>query len=205
MSQFAQWLDHALYDFDHLFLSFFHWLYEVGDGFFTPFFSFITFFCNGGWSMLAMGAILLVFPKTRKAGFAVLLAVAFGGLITNQTIKPLVLRYRPFQTWEEYRLWWEAVGGLEVGEFSFPSGHTTSAMAGITALVISHRKKWMPLSFIFVVLMGMSRNYLMVHYPTDIIGGVISGGVAAILAVIATHYIWIGVPKLYQKIKTKKA
>ena len=155
--------------------------------------------------MLAMGAILLVFPKTRKAGFAVLLGVAFGGLITNQTIKPLVLRYRPFQTWEEYRLWWEAVGGLEVGEFSFPSGHTTSAMAGITALVISHRKKWMPLSFIFVVLMGMSRNYLMVHYPTDIIGGVISGGVAAILAVIATHYIWIGVPKLYQKIKTKKA
>ena len=182
MSQFAQWLDHALYDFDHLFLSFFHWLYEVGDGFFTPFFSFITFFCNGGWSMLAMGAILLVFPKTRKAGFAVLLGVAFGGLITNQTIKPLVLRYRPFQTWEEYRLWWEAVGGLEVGEFSFPSGHTTSAMAGITALVISHRKKWMPLSFIFVVLMGMhiyghpllQDAELSLQFPADVALGKLS-------------------------------
>ena len=73
---------------------------------------------------------------------------------------------------------------MEVGQYSFPSGHTTSAVAAMLALAVTQRKKlvWWP-ALAFVVLTGMSRNYFMVHYPTDIIGGAVSGLIAGTLAI----------------------
>ena len=183
MSAFAIWLDTVFAAFDGAILNFWHSIAETDFGkyFFTAFMKFISFTGEEGAMFITIGIVLLLFRKTRKAGVGVLLAVAFGGLITNLTLKHTIARIRPFKASEIYREFWEFVGATKVGETSFPSGHTTTAMAGTLALCLARGKKYIPVCLIYVTLTGMSRNYLMVHYPTDIIGGVLAGALAAIL------------------------
>jgi undecaprenyl-diphosphatase len=187
MSAFAIWLDTFFAAFDGAILNFWHGVAttDFGKIFFTAFMKFISFTGEEGAMFITIGIILLLFRKTRKAGAGILLAVAFGGLITNLTLKHTIARIRPFNASEIYRSFWEFVGATKVGETSFPSGHTTTAMAGTLALCLSRGKKYIPVCIAYVTLIGMSRNYLMVHYPTDIIGGLLAGALAAILGFVA--------------------
>lgn len=185
MTVFAQWLDTHCAGFDRAILQFYHGMAEIMEGIATPILWFISFLGEAGIGLIILGAVMLCFKKTRKSGWTVLIALLFGTLLTNETIKPLVLRLRPFQSGvQEYVDWWQFVGAMEVGQYSFPSGHTTSAVAAMLALAVTLRKKWIwcP-AMVFIVLTGMSRNYFMVHYPTDIIGGAVSGAIAAALAI----------------------
>ena len=74
------------------------------------------------------------------------------------------------------------MGATEVGESSFPSGHTTSAMAAGMAFFLLGNKKWSWTGLLAAVLMGLSRIYLIVHYTTDVIGGLLVGSIAAVIA-----------------------
>ena len=133
---------------------------------------------NSGILFIVAGVILLLFKKTRRVGLAALLALLIGYLITNLTLKPLVARPRP----------WLDVEGLvhllgESAYRSFPSGHSTSAFAFAFALLFGAPKKWMKwAAMIVAVLMGLSRLYVGVHYPTDIAGGILVGLLAGWLA-----------------------
>ena len=192
MSAFAQWLDIFFAGFDGAILNFWHSVAETDFGkyFFTAFMKFVSFTGEEGILLITIGIILLLFKSTRKAGLGVLLAVAFGGLITNLALKHTIARVRPFNSANElYREFWEFVGATKVGETSFPSGHTTSVMAATLALCLARGKKYIPVCLIYVTLTGISRNYLMVHYPTDVIGGVIAGALAAILGFLVTKII----------------
>ena len=63
-------------------------------------------------------------------------------------------------------------------DFSFPSGHTAASFAAVGALLFSGEKKlWKPV-FVLAVLIAFSRLYLYVHYPTDILGGIVVGNVS---------------------------
>lgn len=186
MTVFAQWLDTYFAGFDRAILQFYHAMAELIGWLATPVLWLISFVGNEGIGLIILGVILLFFKKTRKSGWCVLFALLFGMLINNETIKPLVQRLRPYNSGiPEYIEWWKYVGAMEVSQFSFPSGHTTSAVASMLALGLTCKKKWVWWSGIaFVVLTGMSRNYFMVHYPTDIIGGAVSGTLGGILAVL---------------------
>lgn len=141
--------------------------------------SFISFFGEKGWLALLTGLILLLFAKTRKVGFAVLFAVAVGALFTNIILKEAVARPRPYKELE-YVVYWLKAGATVESEFSFPSGHTTAITAGAVAIFISCNKKWSFLPLIFAFIMGFTRVYLIVHYPTDVIAGFIVGTVGGI-------------------------
>ncbi len=143
--------------------------------------NFITFFGEKGWICIATGLIMMLFRKTRRVGFSVLLAVAVGALFTNITIKPSVARPRPYLN-PEYAGFWKEVGASVESEFSFPSGHTTSVMAGAVAIFCAYNKKWSFIPLVFALLMGFTRIYLIVHYTTDVIGGLIVGTVAGVIA-----------------------
>lgn len=197
MSAFAMWLNEAFAGFDYVILEFFHSLAVLADWFFTPFFKFITIFGEEGIPCIIFGIVLLFFKKTRKAGICVLAAIIIGWLIVNISVKPLVARPRPYVSGnEDFHSWWLAAGGPEMSEFSFPSGHTNVVACALTAFCLAMGKKWIAPCAVFCVLMGMSRIYLMVHYPTDVLGGMICGFAAGLLG-------WLVVDLIYKKAARK--
>ena len=191
----AQWIDAVFRSIDLTFFTALHsWAVATGESagaeitsWLTHLMKFISFFAHDGICMFVLGALLMLPKRTRPVGFCVFLAVCCGGLITNITLKPLIARIRPYANFDHLAAtvneWWVAVGEARKGErinSSFPSGHTTSAMAAMTALFLTTNKKYSWSAFIFAALMGLSRMYLMVHYPTDVLGGLIAGAIGAV-------------------------
>jgi membrane-associated phospholipid phosphatase len=68
-------------------------------------------------------------------------------------------------------------------EYSFPSGHTSAAFSLATSMAIINHKWYVVVpAFSWATLVGYSRLYLGVHYPTDIIAGAIVGSGSAWLS-----------------------
>lgn len=90
----------------------------------TPFMKIVTFLGNGGWFWILCAVVLLAVPKTRKTGYAAVLSLIFGVIVTNLLLKNIVARPRPFAEIE-------ALIPLiaKPTDFSFPSGHTTASFA----------------------------------------------------------------------------
>jgi Membrane-associated phospholipid phosphatase len=91
-------------------------------------------------------------------------------LINNDIVKVLVARPRPFQEWSNLHILIPKPKG-----FSFPSGHTSSSFAAAGAIYFSGNKKWSIPALILAALIGFSRLYFGVHYPTDVICGALLG------------------------------
>lgn len=195
MTLFAQWLDTVFASFDCAILSFYHILAETAGAFFTPFMNIISLSGEKGLLMFSIAFVLMLFKKTRKLGLCMFGAVCCGALLTSITIKPLVGRLRPFEASELYREFWIFTGSAVEDGFSFPSGHVTAAMAGSTALFLSRGKKYLWICLPYVILMGASRNYFAVHYPTDVIAAMIIGAISALLAFFIANFIYIFLEK----------
>ena len=156
---------------------------------------FITFFGGGAFvtPMAVVGALLIPFKKTRKFGMAVLFAVLVGTLLTNLIMKPLFDRPRPYIYYADnpvFMSWHEFAGSHIESEKSFPSGHTTAAFElGVAIFLVMKNKKIAWVFPIFSALVGLSRIYLMVHYVTDVIGGVFVGVFAGIMGYIIMNAI----------------
>lgn len=144
----------------------------------TAFFSFYTRLGNAGLLWIVLSLLLLCSPKTRKAGGCALLAMLFGLLCTNVVLKHLVQRIRP----------WHLVEGLvhlveEKDPNSFPSGHTTAAFAAGTVWLRTLPWRGGRIAALaMAVLMAFSRLYVGVHYPTDVLTGVLIGTGCALAA-----------------------
>ena len=194
-SAFAIWLDTFFAGFDGAILNFFHILAEKAGAILTPIAYLFDFLGDDAIFFFALAAVLFFFKKTRPAAICIVLAIVVGAIITNLTLKEWVARQRPFTT-DAFKGFWEYVGAPKQSEFSFPSGHTTSAMAAMLALCLVMKKKWFVApAMIFVVVMGASRNYLMVHYPTDVIAGVLAGAAGAIVAYFVFKLVWSFIEK----------
>ena len=126
------------------------------------------------WILLCM--VLLILPKTRRSGVILMAALLVDLVICNGILKPLVHRIRPF----------DVKTGIELLvkrpiDFSFPSGHTAASFASVMALYLAGEKRlWIP-ALVLAVLIAFSRLYLYVHYPTDVLGGVVAGLAAGAL------------------------
>ncbi len=147
--------------------------------------NFITFFGGSEFviPMAVVGAFLIPFKKTRKFGMAVLFAVLVGTLLTNVVMKPLFDRPRPYVYYADnsmFMSWYEFAGSHVESDKSFPSGHTTAAFEIGIAIFLVLNKKYSWVFPVFSACVGLSRIYLMVHYVTDVLGGMCVGIVAGI-------------------------
>ena len=155
----------------------------------TPVFKFITTLGNAGviWIVFSVG--LLIPKKTRRVGVLALVSLFFSALIDNVILKNVVARTRPYDVIEGLT---SLVGAQK--DYSFPSGHTGSAFAAAVVMFRELPKKLGIPILVFACLMGLSRLYVGVHYPSDVLGGVLIGTCIALL----TH--WFGTVWIEQKV-----
>ena len=181
----AQWLNTAFAGFDQGVTAAVHKLYELCGGLMTPFMELISFLGKEGICLILLSLALIFFRKTRRFGTAMLLGLIIGALITNLVLKPLVARPRPYadENGFFYPLW-QMMGGHTESDKSFPSGHTTAAFASMVPVFWLGNKRVSWLALVFAFLMGVSRIYLVVHFPSDVLGGLIAGVVAGVLATL---------------------
>lgn len=136
----------------------FYWM----DGFWK----FITHFGDSGIFWILLTVALLIPKKTRKAALVAACSLLLGFLITNVTLKPLVDRMRPYE-------FSDAI--LPLGtiphDASFPSGHTCASFACALIYVRMLPKKYGIPLVVLAALIALSRLYLCVHFPTDVLGG----------------------------------
>ena len=144
----------------------------------TPLVKFVTFLGNGGWFWILCAVVLLAIPKTRKTGYAAVLSLIFGVIVTNLLLKNIVARPRPFAEIE-------ALIPLiaKPTDFSFPSGHTTASFAVALVMLRMLPKKIGIPAVVLAALVAFSRLYLGVHYPTDVLAGFVVALVGSSLAV----------------------
>lgn len=113
--------------------------------------------------------IMLIFKKTRRTGFALLISIVSIFIIGNLILKPTIARIRPYDVNTAIQLIVNAEH-----DFSFPSAHTYFTFTAATVIFMRYRKIGI-CCYIFAILMALSRMYLYVHYPTDVIAGSILG------------------------------
>ena len=146
---------------------------NLSNGFTDTVMKFITHLGDYGALWIITAIAMLCFKKTRKAGFCLAISLALTAIIGNVILKNLFARTRPFIA-ANVPIIINAPSG-----FSFPSGHTSSSFAAATALSL-HYKKYAVIFYIVAALIGFSRIYLYVHYPSDVVAGAILGVVVAI-------------------------
>ena len=141
-------------------------------------------------------SLILCFPKkTRKYGVAMVVSFLVAFLLVNVLIKPGVGRLRPYETlkdtpfWETYQTHWANAGSHLEDDLSFPSGHTSLNFAAFTALVavlLKDKKKWAWALMIIPVIVGITRIIRCVHYPSDVLGGMIFGIIAGLIGYVVS-------------------
>ena len=141
----------------------------------TPVMSLITTLGNEGLIWVILIALLCIKKETRLFGAIAAVALALDVIFCNGILKPLIARPRPF-TVTDIALLIEMPTG-----FSFPSGHTASSFAVATAICFWSRR-WGIAALVLATLIAFSRLYFYVHYPTDVLAGVILGIACAFAA-----------------------
>ena len=127
------------------------------------------------WIFLAIG--LLAFPKTRFMGKVSLFAIFLEIIAVTFTLKPLINRLRPCMIETIQAPLVEACYTTP----SFPSGHTACAFAMAIAIFCIN-KTWGTIALLAAALMGFTRLYLFVHFPSDVLGSIIVGSLCGYLA-----------------------
>ena len=144
----------------------------------------ITTLGNSGLIWIILAGILILMPKYRKVGVAVMAGLVLEVVCCNLVLKPLVARIRPCDVNTAVQLLI-----ARPDDFSFPSGHTGASFAAVAALYASGSRLWIP-SLILAVLIAFSRLYLYVHYPSDILAGAVIGIMAGWVGTKLVDVIW---------------
>ena len=143
----------------------------------------ISYLTTWGIIWIVTGIILLFFKKTRAIGIMVLIALAIGFLTGDVALKHIVNRPRQFTVNTDMILLIKPPSGA-----SFPSTHSVLA-AAVTTVLLNKKRALGFIALALTVCIAFSRLYLYVHYPTDVLCGLLLGvlcGIAALLIAKAT-------------------
>ena len=138
---------------------------------------FLTLF--GEEFLLIAIAVFIYWNISKKNGFVICMSL-MNALSAMGIAKAIVRFPRP----------WTVIDNLETVRqhtatgYSFPSGHTTGAASTFSAIAVTFRRRWLSIvCALMIILVGLSRLYLCVHWPQDVLGGILIGcGTTFILA-----------------------
>jgi undecaprenyl-diphosphatase len=190
MTAGALWLNTIFSSFDESITLAVHSLYESFGSWLTPVMELISILGKGGIFLIILSLFLVFINRTRRFGTAMAIGLALGALIVNLWLKVVIARPRPYADPNGiYYPLWLLLGSHTESDFSFPSGHTNAAFATMIPVFLLGKKSWSWLALVFGVLMGISRIYLVVHFPSDVLGGIITGTFSGIIGAIVAKAI----------------
>ncbi len=134
---------------------------------------FVTSLANHGELWIALGLLFLCFARTRRLGMNVLISIVLGYVTGNLILKNLFARSRPCWVRPDVSLLVAAPK-----DYSFPSGHTLVSFEGAVS-IFRYKRSWGIAAIALAAVIAFSRLYLFVHFPTDILGGLVLGTVNA--------------------------
>ena len=149
--------------------AFLDWLYQFRNPVMNTISIFFDYAGAHGEIWIAFALLLLLFRRTRKAGFAMAVALVLYMAAGHFFLKPLFARPRPCDLNTSITMLVARPHG-----HSFPSGHTASAFAAAFALWLQNRKLGVP-ALVLAAFIAFTRLYLYVHFPTDVLGGLVLG------------------------------
>ena len=168
----------------------------------TPIMKLITLLGEAGIFWIILCLVLIIVKKTRRLGFICAFSLLFTFIFCNLIIKPTVDRVRPWVTFQ-------MVNAMlpPPGDASFPSGHSANSMGPAWAFFLATMPvktgygrsydmvrclgwngvgapprtmhKLSIAAVVLAVLIGISRLYLGMHYPSDVVCGLLLGMIAA--------------------------
>jgi len=165
-------------------LDLLHWFQSIHNSVLDFLLPKITFLGNAGWFWILLTLVMLIIPKTRKTGLNATLSITITFIICNLILKPEIMRCRP--------CWLETDVPMLVKiphDYSFPSGHSNASFAVATAIFMRNKKLGIP-ALILAAIIALSRLYLFVHWPTDVLAGVVIGVCGGISTYFLTNFIW---------------
>lgn len=130
---------------------------------------FVSGLSDHGEVWILFAAVLLLIRRQRTYGLSAACALTLDLISCNMVLKPLIGRVRPFVLRPDLPLLVPPPG-----DASFPSGHTAAAFAVVFALKTAGSPLWRP-ALALAAVTALSRLYLYVHWPTDILGGILLG------------------------------
>lgn len=157
---FITTIDFQILDFirEHLSCNFLDWIMPK-----------ITFLGNTGLIWIVITIMMMLLKNYRKTGIMLALGLLSGLIIGNLLLKNLVARERP--------CWINELPTLLIAvpqDYSFPSGHTLSSFIAAVIIMRSNKKAGCA-AMLLAVLIAFSRLYLYVHFPSDVIAGILIG------------------------------
>ena len=127
----------------------------------------ITHLGDAGIFWILLGLVFLVSIKTRRMGLQVFASLILGFILGNLILKNVVARERPYTINTNIVLLIK-----EQLDYSFPSGHTLASFNAAITIFFYH-KKWGIAALALASVIAFSRMYLYVHFPTDILAGIL--------------------------------
>lgn len=160
-----------------------------GSEFINNLFKFITYLGEFGVIWLVLAGAMLFFKKTRKCAILLFIGLAVSSLLNNLILKRIFSKTRPFTESTDIADFIIRLNMELPNSSSFPSGHAVTAITCATILIMCFGKKgaW---SLIPAILISLSRIFLCVHYPSDVIVGATEGVIVGCLTVVICNKAW---------------
>lgn len=165
-----------------------HWFESLHNPILNPVMYAITSLGDKGlfWILMAVLCMTLLPKKYRKVGFTMLIALVLSVIFCNVIMKNI---------WHRPRCFWvngqplTVSGEFEnlysifnsIGDYSFPSGHTSASFAAALAIFMWRKKEGI-YAIVLAALIAVSRLYLTVHYPTDVLVSLVLGSLYGVAA-----------------------
>ena len=175
----------SILQFDHSVIFYVH--EHLVYSFLTPIMAIISKITSNGALWILIALLLMIQKKYRVLGVAIIIALGFVFIIGDQGLKPNVARLRPFVDFPNVMVPLESALP-KATSFSFPSGHSFGSFASAMTIYlglsqIAPQRRYLGiLALVLSVVVAFSRVYLFVHYPTDVLTGLVLGIIVGFIA-----------------------